>query len=98
MSKDGRKNSAAESGMRGGSSPVPSTGSKTNKLLLPNGAEGMNIRPAVNGFSVFCDFPPKSEKHYERYIPPKQYVIGSKEDVVEYIEKELGVKDGDEKK
>lgn len=77
---------AYASGMRG--TEKPST--------LKNGAESIRIEPAVNGYIVNVYWPPKKGKGWD-YTPPKPAVFATANEVAEYVEKCLGVKDEEDK-
>jgi hypothetical protein len=89
MAKDTKKNSAADSGMRGQS---PRASSKAKQLA--SGADSVSVRRAENGYIVSCSYPAKSGKDY-CWVEPKQYTFATAAEVAEFIEKELGVKDKD---
>jgi hypothetical protein len=93
MAKDGRKGSAYESGMRGSQKPasVPSL-KQAQKLLLPGGAEGLNIKQGANAIMISADIPAKGGKGYE-YRPPVPYSFPTGKDAIEWLKKQLGVKD-----
>lgn len=78
------KEVAYASGMRGGEKPA----------TLKNGAESLTVRPAENGFIVEVYWPPKKGKDY-MYTPPKPAIFKTAEEVGEYVEQCLGVKDDD---
>jgi hypothetical protein len=63
------------------------------KKKLAGGAASISVRRADNGYIVSCEFPYDGKKYRES----EQSVFASAADVAEFIEKKLGVKDGDDK-
>lgn len=96
MARDGKKNAAYDSGLRG-KERAPATratsSKKSEELRLPDGATRIEITPAENGFIVNCSYPPK-EKDWG-WSSPKPKVFTSAEDVAAFIGEALKVKDED---
>lgn len=97
MARDTKKNSAYDSGLRGGESPREYKRGKGKELTLPNGATNLMIRPAVNGFILECSYPPEKGDKFMSWTPPEPKVFTTASALAGFIEEELGVKDEDDK-